>query len=186
MRWISGSRMNGARSPMTRSDEALHGHLVAESYACASTSDLSPERGSLRAIRDRVEPIDRHSGPHRVNTKILKRPSSRLRRTRSEDSCAAVNGHSKFPHLRSRLRNSWGLRLGAVINSPGEHPFALDRRLDAGSGGPTAREEEAVGRFRRVGDRPLGHRWVTDAHGAPRGVAGGALVMSPDVRAGRR
>ena len=95
-------------------------------------------------------------------------------------------GHRKFPHPWSRLRNSWGLRLGAVINSPGEHPFALDRRLDAGSGGPTAREEKTVGRFRRVGDRPLGHRWVTDAHGAPRGVAGGALVMSPDVRAGRR
>ena len=37
----------------------------------------------------------------------------------------------------SRLRNSWGLRLGAVLDSPGEHPFALDRRLDAGSGGPT-------------------------------------------------
>ena len=23
----------------------------------------------------------------------------------------------------SRLRNSWGLRLGAVLNSPGEHPM---------------------------------------------------------------
>ena len=33
--------------------------------------------------------------------------------------------------LTSRLRNSWGLRLGAALNSPGEHPFALDCRLDA-------------------------------------------------------
>ena len=30
-------------------------------------------RTSLRAIRDRVEPIDRHSVPHRVNAKILQR-----------------------------------------------------------------------------------------------------------------
>ena len=35
-------------------------------------------------------------------------------------------------------------------------------------------------------DRASGHRWVTDAGRAPRGVAGGALVMSPGVRAGRR
>ena len=86
----------------------------------------------------------------------------------------------------SRLRNSWGLRLGAVLNSPGEHPFALDRRLDAGSGGPAARREVEVGLFRRVADRAQGHRWVTDAGRAPRGGAGGALVMSPGVRAGRR
>ena len=45
----------------------------------------------------------------------------------------------------SRLRNSWGWRLGAVLNSPGKHPFALDRRLDAGSGGPAARREVEVG-----------------------------------------
>ena len=86
----------------------------------------------------------------------------------------------------SRLRNSWGWRLGAVLNSPGKHPFALDRRLDAGSGGPTARREVEVGLFRRVADRASEHRWVTDAGRAPRGVAGGALVMSPGVRAGRR
>ena len=88
--------------------------------------------------------------------------------------------------LRSRLRNSWGWRLGAVLNSPGKHPFALDRRLDAGSGGPAARREVEVGLFRRVADRASEHRWVTDAGRAPRGVAGGALVMSPGVRAGRR
>ena len=86
----------------------------------------------------------------------------------------------------SRLRNSWGWRLGAVLNSPGKHPFALDRRLDAGSGGPAARREVEVGLFRRVADRASEHRWVTDAGRAPRGVAGGALVMSPGVRAGRR
>ena len=86
----------------------------------------------------------------------------------------------------SRLRNSWGWRLGAVLNSPGKHPFALDRRLDAGSGGPAARREVKVGLFRRVADRASEHRWVTDAGRAPRGVAGGALVMSPGVRAGRR
>ena len=84
------------------------------------------------------------------------------------------------------LRNSWGWRLGAVLNSPGKHPFALDRRLDAGSGGPAARREVEVGLFRRVADRASEHRWVTDAGRAPRGVAGGALVMSPGVRAGRR
>ena len=88
--------------------------------------------------------------------------------------------------LLSRLRNSWGWRLGAVLNSPGKHPFALDRRLDAGSGGPAARREVEVGLFRRVADRASEHRWVTDAGRAPRGVAGGALVMSPGVRAGRR
>ena len=88
--------------------------------------------------------------------------------------------------LWSRLRNSWGWRLGAVLNSPGKHPFALDRRLDAGSGGPAARREVEVGLFRRVADRASEHRWVTDAGRAPRGVAGGALVMSPGVRAGRR
>ena len=87
---------------------------------------------------------------------------------------------------KSRLRNSWGWRLGAVLNSPGKHPFALDRRLDAGSGGPAARREVEVGLFRRVADRASEHRWVTDAGRAPRGVAGGALVMSPGVRAGRR
>ena len=70
---------------------------------------------------------------------------------------------------RSRLRNSWGFRLGAVLNSPGEHPFALDRRLDAGSGGPAARREVEVGLFRRVADRAPGHGWVTDAHRAPKG-----------------
>ena len=86
----------------------------------------------------------------------------------------------------SRLRNSWGLRLGAVLNSPGEYPFALDCRLDAGSGGPAARREVEVGLFRRVADRASGHRWMTDAGRAPRGVPGGALVMSPGVRAGRR
>ena len=92
----------------------------------------------------------------------------------------------KLYHL-SRLRNSWGWRLGAVLNSPGKHPFALDRRLDAGSGGPAARREVEVGLFRRVAaDRASEHRWVTDAGRAPRGVAGGALVMSPGVRAGRR
>ena len=91
---------------------------------------------------------------------------------------------SSFPG--SRLRNSWGWRLGAVLNSPGKHPFALDRRLDAGSGGPAARREVEVGLFRRVADRASEHRWVTDAGRAPRGVAGGALVMSPGVRAGRR
>ena len=91
-----------------------------------------------------------------------------------------------FDFKTSRLRNSWGLRLGAVLDSPGEHPFALDRRLDAGSGGPAARREVEVGLFRRVADRASGHRWVTDAGRAPRGVAGGALVMSPGVRAGRR
>ena len=89
-------------------------------------------------------------------------------------------------NLMSRLRNSWGWRLGAVLNSPGKHPFALDRRLDAGSGGPAARREVEVGLFRRVADRASEHRWVTDAGRAPRGVAGGALVMSPGVRAGRR
>ena len=89
-------------------------------------------------------------------------------------------------YLPSRLRNSWGWRLGAVLNSPGKHPFALDRRLDAGSGGPAARREVEVGLFRRVADRASEHRWVTDAGRAPRGVAGGALVMSPGVRAGRR
>ena len=88
--------------------------------------------------------------------------------------------------LKSRLRNSWGWRLGAVLNSPGKHPFALDRRLDAGSGGPAARREVEVGLFRRVADQASEHRWVTDAGRAPRGVAGGALVMSPGVRAGRR
>ena len=92
----------------------------------------------------------------------------------------------KTKTLLSRLRNSWGWRLGAVLNSPGKHPFALDRRLDAGSGGPAARREVEVGLFRRVADRASEHRWVTDAGRAPRGVAGGALVMSPGVRAGRR
>ena len=75
----------------------------------------------------------------------------------------------EFPALLSRLRNSWGFRLGAVLNSPGEHPFALDRRLDAGSGGPAARREVEVGLFRRVADRAPGHGWVTDAHRAPKG-----------------
>ena len=95
-------------------------------------------------------------------------------------------GRSPVPFRMSRLRNSWGWRLGAVLNSPGKHPFALDRRLDAGSGGPAARREVEVGLFRRVADRASEHRWVTDAGRAPRGVAGGALVMSPGVRAGRR
>ena len=54
------------------------------------------------------------------------------------------------------------------------------------SGEPAARREVKVGLFRRVADRASGHRWVTDAGRAPRGVAGGALVMSPGVRAGRR
>ena len=98
-------------------------------------------------------------------------------------SCPNHRDHVK---CRSRLRNSWGWRLGAVLNSPGKHPFALDRRLDAGSGGPAARREVEVGLFRRVADRASEHRWVTDAGRAPRGVAGGALVMSPGVRAGRR
>ena len=93
---------------------------------------------------------------------------------------------AEIPRQQSRLRNSWGWRLGAVLNSPGKHPFALDRRLDAGSGGPAARREVEVGLFRRVADRASEHRWVTDAGRAPRGVAGGALVMSPGVRAGRR
>ena len=40
--------------------------------------------------------------------------------------------HASLKRLQeSRLRNSWGLRLGAALNSPGEHPFALDCRLDA-------------------------------------------------------
>ena len=76
---------------------------------------------------------------------------------------------SRISTLLSRLRNSWGFRLGAVLNSPGEHPFALDRRLDAGSGGPAARREVEVGLFRRVADRAPGHGWVTDAHRAPKG-----------------
>ena len=104
-------------------------------------------------------------------------------------ACPARAGCGTTPrngsHM-SRLRNSWGWRLGAVLNSPGKHPFALDRRLDAGSGGPAARREVEVGLFRRVADRASEHRWVTDAGRAPRGVAGGALVMSPGVRAGRR
>ena len=101
-------------------------------------------------------------------------------------AAAKVPGSRAFGCPLSRLRNSWGWRLGAVLNSPGKHPFALDRRLDAGSGGPAARREVEVGLFRRVADRASEHRWVTDAGRAPRGVAGGALVMSPGVRAGRR
>ena len=45
---------------------------------------------------------------------------------------AAADRMGRGKHrLLSRLRNSWGLRLGAALNSPGEHPFALDCRLDA-------------------------------------------------------
>ena len=113
--------------------------------------------------------------------------------SRPPEVAASSNRRSSRQHLQpsqhshwSRLRNSWGWRLGAVLNSPGKHPFALDRRLDAGSGGPAARREVEVGLFRRVADRASEHRWVTDAGRAPRGVAGGALVMSPGVRAGRR
>ena len=105
---------------------------------------------------------------------------------RPEGQPAATPVASVMFEVESRLRNSWGWRLGAVLNSPGKHPFALDRRLDAGSGGPAARREVEVGLFRRVADRASEHRWVTDAGRAPRGVAGGALVMSPGVRAGRR
>ena len=140
----------------------------------------------------------------------LQLPAARSHRTPAEHGCGAHGAAAGVdsagrPHvgsvtriclfgscfanafvLWSRLRNSWGWRLGAVLNSPGKHPFALDRRLDAGSGGPAARREVEVGLFRRVADRASEHRWVTDAGRAPRGVAGGALVMSPGVRAGRR
>ena len=110
----------------------------------------------------------------------------RPRRTSTHDQRTAAPARAGTTKPESRLRNSWGWRLGAVLNSPGKHPFALDRRLDAGSGGPAARREVEVGLFRRVADRASEHRWVTDAGRAPRGVAGGALVMSPGVRAGRR
>ena len=117
-----------------------------------------------------------------VRRLVLRLPTPALARSRTACSCRCT----RAVRLRSRLRNSWGWRLGAVLNSPGKHPFALDRRLDAGSGGPAARREVEVGLFRRVADRASEHRWVTDAGRAPRGVAGGALVMSPGVRAGRR
>ena len=91
------------------------------------------------------------------------RPTGSFRRAQQEGRGA------KRVFRLSRLRNSWGFRLGAVLNSPGEHPFALDRRLDAGSGGPAARREVEVGLFRRVADRAPGHGWVTDAHRAPKG-----------------
>ena len=102
------------------------------------------------------------------------RPSARLGPPRSARPWARARGRPRregpiISYYRSRLRNSWGFRLGAVLNSPGEHPFALDRRLDAGSGGPAARREVEVGLFRRVADRAPGHGWVTDAHRAPKG-----------------
>ena len=130
--------------------------------------DLPPRR--RRARRGKLRALPRHQGLA-VRGEVLAGHGRR--------SAAAAD-------LPSRLRNSWGWRLGAVLNSPGKHPFALDRRLDAGSGGPAARREVEVGLFRRVADRASEHRWVTDAGRAPRGVAGGALVMSPGVRAGRR
>ena len=94
-----------------------------------------------------------------------------LYRSLGKQAVALLDGSEARDFLipLSRLRNSWGFRLGAVLNSPGEHPFALDRRLDAGSGGPAARREVEVGLFRRVADRAPGHGWVTDAHRAPKG-----------------
>ena len=87
----------------------------------------------------------------------------------------------------SRLRNSWGLLLlGAVLNSPGERPLALDRRLDACSGRMAARREVEVELFRRVCRPSAGTGVGADARRAPRDVAGGALTRSPGVRAGRR
>ena len=47
----------------------------------------------------------------------------------------------------SRLRNSWALRLGAVLSAPDERRFALGCRLGAWSGGPAARREVSVGCF---------------------------------------
>ena len=65
-----------------------------------------------------------------------------------------------------------GWRRGALLNSPGEHPFGLDRRLAAGSGGPAARREVEVGSF----DMFPTARWdtggVTDAPSGAEGPAG--------------
>ena len=65
-----------------------------------------------------------------------------------------------------------GWRRGALRNSPGEHPFGLDCRLAAGSGGPAAHREVEVGSF----DMFPTARWdtggVTDAPSGAEGPAG--------------
>ena len=95
---------SGARSV------ASGGHSpVAASSRRARAASTSP--GAVRLRRPGSPPDSHpHSGPR----------SSRQRYATSP----------KFVQL-SRLRNSWGLRLGAALNSPGEHPFALDCRRDA-------------------------------------------------------
>ena len=86
---------------------------------------------------------------------------------------------------QSRLQNSRGIGVGAVLSSLGEHdcPGSPTGYLVGRTGGTPGGRSRM---FRRVLDRALGHPWVTDARRAPRGVAGGALVMSRGARAGRR
>ncbi len=81
-------------------------------------------------------------------------PSEPVRRTPCK--CCTGKSRNARPSDRSDVHGSNrpcacetpGAGLGAVLNSPGKHPFA-----DAGSGGPAARREVEVGLFRRVADR---------------------------------
>ena len=90
----------------------------------------------------------------------------------------ARSSSQRQPHtsrVRSRMRIALpteplaklrGLRLGAVPNAAGEHP--IWPRSPTGRTGGTRRGGSRVSR--RVLDRALGHRWVTDARRAPRGI----------------
>ena len=172
-------RRRAARSPTLSARRAYREHRAAGRRGV-------PPHAPLDFASAALQPLIRHDGvtDRRRWESALLHQSYATRSSTASRRPTTRNARSIW--LMSRLRNSWGWRLGAVLNSPGKHPFALDRRLDAGSGGPAARREVEVGLFRRVADRASEHRWVTDAGRAPRGVAGGALVMSPGVRAGRR
>lgn len=79
-----------------------------------------------------------------------------------------------IPH--EPLAKLLGLRLGAVLNAPGERASALDRRLDAWSGGPAARRKVEIGCF-TVFSAPRGDTggWLTPVGG--RGALSAALWL---------
>ena len=77
-----------------------------------------------------------------------------------------VGSRQKLTFSGAACENSWSLRLGAVLSSPGEHPFARDR----GRMPNLEDRRHAEGGSRAVSvfaDRARGHRWVTDAGRTP-------------------
>ena len=119
------------------------------------------ERERLRDEREQAEAEERRRKARRYRLRSALNPEGHV-----VEDVETVNPES-------RLRNSGACGLARsrilLVNTP----FGLDRRL--GRTGGTPRGGSRVSR--RVLDRALGHRWVTDARRAPRSIAGGTLVM---------